>query len=891
MAGKNIFQVLQDTAAARGAHPCVKFKTPVGYETLTLAQFTEKVLRLRYLLLKAGVRPGSRVAILLTNGPLWPVAFFGITSIQAVAVPIDIQLGVEEIKNILSHSEARIILTEEKFGIALGDMLAGAVVTRPLFLDRISWAGEAEVFFVEPGRSAFSPRKLAALFYTSGTTSEHKAVMLTHANLLANLESVRGTGLITPDDVLLSVLPLHHTYPFMTTCLAPVLLGATVCYLPSLMQHEIFSCLKENRVTIFIGVPQIYSLLSRGIGETFKKRGALFSWSINRALDVGQAVSRLSRRDVVKNILSPLRKTLGPDLKFMVSGGAKLDPDVARDFFRWGYRMAEGYGLTETSPVVTLNPMDPKKFGSVGKPVAGVQVKISQPGEDGAGEIAVCGANVMLGYYRALPLTRDVIKDGWFFTGDVGRMDRDGFLTITGRKNELIVFSSGKKASPEKIEDHYLECPFIKEICVFLVKKGPEAGRLIAVIVPDEDLLKKTRHHMHVQFKIRWELDSRSQKIPPYQRIHGFVLTSQSLPRTRLGKLLRYQIASQYAAGAFKGEVRKPDSDLLSPFEQTALKYLSRILKKEVQLEDHLELDLGLDSLGRIELLSSLQEMVSVGIDDTLALELFGSRTVRDLLSKAHQALPEDAFSGLLKREDAIFWSDVLKNPPSAASVKKLKLQFDAFDRMISYLVFWSLKLFFRVFFLVRLKGKAHFPAEGPFVITPNHVTYLDAFFALCALPNKRIINTYFVGFSEILTHPLLAWAIRFNRLIPIDANLDLAETLKVCRYILGQGKTLVYFPEGQRSGDGQVKEFRKGIGILLKESGAKVLPMYLDGAYSSWPRTRVIPLPSRVTVLIGPCLEVRELESGPASEDMYMRVAKNLQQKVVELEPQRRVA
>ncbi|MDD5574760.1 MAG: 1-acyl-sn-glycerol-3-phosphate acyltransferase, partial [Candidatus Omnitrophica bacterium] len=419
---------------------------------------------------------------------------------------------------------------------------------------------------------------------------------------------------------------------------------------------------------------------------------------------------------------------------------------------------------------------------------------------------------------------------------------------------------------------------FIKEICVFYNTEGPQEGHLAAVIVPDEDRLLREKH-VDMHFKIRWELDACASRLAPYQRIKGFVLTAQALPRTRLGKLVRYKIASLYASGQIK-EPPKTAAEELGTFEATALGYLSRILKKDVRIDDHLELDLGLDSLGRIELLSSLQDVVNVGIDDTLAYELFQARTVRELIDKARRALPPDAFSGLLKREDAVSWSELLVQEPSEETRAHLKMHFDVFEKAVTMIVVFFLQFFVRIVFALRVRGKRNIPAAGSFIMASNHVSYLDAFYVLCALPFNRIVDTYFVGFGAILRHPLIAWAIRFFRMIPIDASIDLAEALKTCRYVLHQGKILVYFPEGQRSGDGQLKEFRKGLGILVKESGAGVVPLYLEGAYKAWPRGRAFPLPAAVTVKVGAFAPWNRLVVSGQDED-YSAIAEAVRKRV----------
>ncbi|MFA5038146.1 MAG: AMP-binding protein [Candidatus Omnitrophota bacterium] len=866
----NLFERFLKSVSEFSERPCLISKKGDRYETWTFARLRRVVFGLRQVLLDQGLKPGDRAAILLSNGPLWPASFLAVVSLRAVAVPIDAQLSPDQIKKILIHSQARALLTEEKFGVSLSEALQEETKLDVLFLDKDSGERPGEPENEKSQPFDFPSETLAALFYTSGTTQEHKAVMLTHGNLLANVDSIHPLRLVTQSDTLISVLPLYHAYPFMVTCLIPLLEGACVCYTQSLIPHELFATMRDNKVTLFVGVPQLFSLIERSVSEKLNKYGRLTASWIRASLEFWGSLSRLSGRRMINPFVRDFHRMLGGQLRAFVSGGAKLEPQTAAGLQRLGFQVLEGYGLTETSPIVTINDNRRDKFHTVGRPIPGVEVRILAPDENGTGEVAVRGKNIMKGYDRAPELTAQALKDGWFLTGDLGSLDKDGYLQLDGRKNEIIVLPSGKKVNPEEVEACYLKSPYIKEIAVFYPKKGPEAGHLSAVIVPDEDRLRREKH-VDINFKIRWELDC-PVKLAPYQRIKGFVLTSQPMPRTRLGKLVRYKVESIYES-LISRHGEKKTQEAVSPFESMALKYISRILKKDVRIDDHLELDLGLDSLGRIELLSSLQDLINAGIDDTLAYEMFQARTIRELLAKAQKALPEDAFSGLLKREDSVFWSEVLKQEPSEATKKKLKLRFNGLEKGLSFLVLLGLRAFLVLFFACRARGKNNIPAKGPFIIAPNHVSYLDAFYLLRALPFRLVLETYFAGFGAIFRHPLIAWSMRFFRLVPIDVDLDLAETLKTCRYLLTQGKVLVYFAEGQRSGDGQLKEFRKGLGILVRESGSGVLPVYLKGAFKAWPRSRKFPLPAKVTVEIGKFLTFEKLTGGRKDED-YSAIA-----------------
>ncbi|MDD5574672.1 MAG: AMP-binding protein, partial [Candidatus Omnitrophica bacterium] len=499
----NLFETFCRSASDHSGRKCLIYKKENRYESLTYAQVLSEVLVLRRALARRGIKPGERVAVLLSNGPLWPVSFFAVVSLQAVAVPIDTQLNPEYIKEILRHAGVRCLLTEEKFTVALSDVLSGGIeVVFPGKTEPDAGPDECP-----PPRDGFAPSKLAALFYTSGTTQEQKAVMLTHANLLANVHAIHPLRLITKDDVVVSILPLHHTYPFMVTCLIPLLEGAGVCYVPSLVPHELFSALRENGVTALVAVPQLFALIERSVSEKMKKFGPVVSWVVQASLDICAGISKVRGRRIVCPFVREFHQLLGRRLRIFVSGGAKLDAAAASSIHRLGFAVMEGYGLTETAPIVTVNTDKSSQFGSVGKPLAGVDIKIVSPDNRGAGEVAVRGANVMLGYFRAPQLTRDVLKDGWFFTGDLGRMDRQGYLHLEGRKNEIIVLPSGKKVNPEEVEAAYMRSAFIKEICVFYNTEGPQEGHLAAVIVPDEDRLLREKH-VDMHFKIRWELDA-----------------------------------------------------------------------------------------------------------------------------------------------------------------------------------------------------------------------------------------------------------------------------------------------------------------------------------------------------------------------------------------------
>ena len=312
----------------------------------------------------------------------------------------------------------------------------------------------------------------------------------------------------------LSILPLYHTYAFMVTLLVPLLKGATITYAKSFKPEDLTSIIRQTDVTILVGVPQLFSLIYKSILEKIKKI-PFFLMPI-----------------FIPFLKQQLRKRFGNSLRFFVSGGARLDPAVAKGLSKLGLKVIEGYGLTETSPVVSLNPPERLRFGSVGRPIPGVEVRIQNPDRYGVGEIFIRGPNVMRGYFQQPDLTAQVIcPEGWFQSGDLGYLDKTGYLFITGRKKDVIVLGSGKNIYPEELEEYYSQSPYIKEICVFEKSEeqfGQKVNLLFAVVVPEFEYFRNQRQ-MNIRDKIRWELENLSSSLATYKRIMGFIISKEVL--------------------------------------------------------------------------------------------------------------------------------------------------------------------------------------------------------------------------------------------------------------------------------------------------------------------------------------------------------------------------
>ncbi len=608
-----------------------------GWKTLSYRKFAEEVSALSSSLMRAGLKKGDRVAIISENRPEWCSAYLSVLSAGGISVPMDPQLGAGEIQNLLSDAGATVLfhsrITEAAVKAAAENL---SRIDHPVTLFNFD-APEYLSRLTTEGLQSFpkgAVDDIASVIYTSGTTGKPKGVMLTHRNFCSDAEALIDARIVTHEDNVLSVLPLYHTYAFMCTFLVPVLLGGSVTYPVSLKGPDLLSALNERRVSVLVGVPQLLGLLRNSIMNKIRELPGLLS-SIFLLLHRFSGFLREKLNiNIGRTLFRSAHKAFGKRFSFFTSGGAKLDPLIMKDLEALGFTVLEGYGLTETSPVLTFNPLKKRKPGSAGKPLPSVSIRILDPSSAGEGEIEVKGPMVMKGYYNNQSATAAAIRDGWFRTGDIGRIDGDGYLFITGRSKEVIVLSSGKNIYPEEVEKVYGESALIKEICVLGLGGEGLTESLQAVIVPDFEYAKQAGIS-NIQEAVKWEINALSGKIPSYMRVTGYTVVKGPLPRTPLGKLRRFMIKADISGPSSGGEKRNAEEEALETDETShllvsALRQVSRE-KQTILSDDNLELDLGLDSLSKIELVAGLEKAFSLKLPENFLADI---QTVGELTEK-----------------------------------------------------------------------------------------------------------------------------------------------------------------------------------------------------------------------------------------------------------------
>lgn len=851
-------QKLKETVSKFPSKIAIQDKRESIWSKLTYSELEKQIQSLSFWLFKQGLRKQDRIAIILNNRREWPLIFFSTIYVGAIVVPISPDSTKNEIENIIKDSEPKFIFVDDS-SFLIKENTANSVsfvtkiisVDSSIFREALSLNQKTD----EIESISIQDEDLACIVYTSGTTDQPKGVMLTHKNLLSNFFSLSELGILSNSDTVISILPLHHTYPLMGTLILPFLCGATVVYVSSLHPDLIFQALQKIGTTKFVVVPQLLYLFHRRIQEEIKKIFFPIRILLKITIEILWFIRRYTRINLAKLLFSNLHNKFGKKLDYFVTGGARIDSDIQRDFFKLGFTIIEGYGLTETSPVLTFNPAKRPKFGSVGKAIPSVQININNKDKDGIGEVIARGPNIMKGYYNRPQLTQEVIKGGWFYTGDLGYLDQDNYLFLTGRQKEVIVLSSGLNIYPEEIEAHYLKAPCVKEICVFEVtwKKGSleKSDILYAVVVPNLEYFKKWGE-VNLRLVIKERFENLSKELPPHKRIMGFILTHESLPRTVLGKIKRYAVKEMYLEQITKeepilGKQQEASQEDRLIFEAETTKLILDYLKKQtkidrpIDLDDGLEIDLGIDSLGRIELASGLKATFGIEIKDEIIGKVF---TVKDLikgieslLSKEHKIVTTEKIS-----LDSDYWKNIIDVLPKKENLDKIDLNpgWFAWIAALLFTGFWH--LFFKIFYNLKIEGKNNIPKKGPYILYVNHTSYYDGFIVAASLPQSVKLDLFFVGFRPYFDVPIIRNLIKIGRIIPLDFSSHLLEALRSSFYVLKNGKNLCLFPEGFRSLDGKLKEFKKGFGILSCEANAKLIPVLIDGAWKAWPRISTFP-------------------------------------------------
>jgi long-chain acyl-CoA synthetase len=525
---------------------------------ISYRDFSEKAFNIGGGLKSLGLRKEDKVALLSENRPEWGASYLGTLAAEGVNVPLDVLLKISGWKHILRDSRSRFLIVSQGFlpeieqeWDDLPDLEYLICMDKPqtnssaVFLRDLETKGRQYREKLEKP----SVEDIAAIIYTSGTTGNSKGVMLTHRNIVSDIDGALQMIDIQENDNFISVLPIHHTFECTCGFLTPLAGGACITYARGLASKLIVEDIKNNKATVILGVPLLFEKMHDGLMRAISKKPALTRIIFKTTFGISGILDGLLNLKAGKGFFRGLREKAGlSSLRLMVAGGAPMSPVVARVFNLLGFAFLQGYGLTESSPVLTLNPMDKSKNDSIGIPIPGVELKIINPDSRGIGEILARGPMVMKGYYRNKSATDEALDGGWLHTGDIGWVDSEGYYYITGRLKNVIITSGGKNVYPEEIECELGKSPYILESLVVGVSGREKHGEEIeAIIVPDYEYFDLVAEESGESFNsekieaiIKKEVSDRCSHLADYKKVKYIRLREEEFEKTSTRKIKRF---------------------------------------------------------------------------------------------------------------------------------------------------------------------------------------------------------------------------------------------------------------------------------------------------------------------------------------------------------------
>ncbi len=532
-----------------GENIAFKYKENKELQEVTYSKFAEDIKKIAEVVLDSDIK---RVAVIGNNRYEWCVTYLGVTTAGKIIVPLDKALTNIEIEKLLQRSKADVIVYDEKYQEAVDEAIKqGCNIKYKVCMDNTETEGvikfsdllEKGKKIIDLGKTKYdevniNDDEMYIMLFTSGTTNEPKAVMLSQKNICTNISAYQYNFRMYNTDTLLSFLPLHHTFECSITFIYGTYCGATIAFCEGL--RYIATNLKEFKITVFVAVPLVLETMAKKIKKAIADSGK--QGMINAITKMSHGLLKL-HIDLRKKLFKPVLKQLDEYLRVVLYGAAPMDKETIEWYNDLGIELIQGYGLTESSPVLTAESSDRKKAGSIGIPLKNVQIKINNPDKDGVGEILGKGPNIMLGYYENDEETKKALEDGWLHTGDFGYIDNEGFVHITGRQSDIIVLRNGKNIYPQEIEFLINKLPYVVENLVYARNKTKTDTMLCAKIVySKENLVEHFGEKNEDEYKeLIWEdVKNINKELPSFKHVKEITITEEPLQKTTTQKVKRY---------------------------------------------------------------------------------------------------------------------------------------------------------------------------------------------------------------------------------------------------------------------------------------------------------------------------------------------------------------
>ena len=770
----------------------------------------------------------KKTVIFSENRIGWVYAFYSVWQNRSTAVPVDATATVSDLEYIVRDCTPECMWVSEAC-----EKVAREVVSHLDFDVKILIINEVEKEDTKGfdadistlDEKSYDDNAIALIIYTSGTTGSPKGVMLTYRNLWTNKAGVCDeVPVFNGKRRTLMLLPVHHVLPLMGTVVAPILQGDGIIICESMQGPDIMEALCRGKVGIFVGVPRLWQMLYAGI---MKKVNASF---VTRALF--NLCKKVHSLKFSRFIFAAVHKKMGGHLDYCVCGGAPLDKEVGEGLSALGFHLLEGYGMTEMAPIIAFTRPGDYICGCAGLPLPSVDCKIVN------GELCCKGNNLMKGYYNRPEETAEVIDaDGYLHTGDLGYLDERGRVYITGRTKEIIVLSNGKNVQPNEIE-YKLEKydSRVKEAAV--VQNG---DMLMGIIVPNEAWARNLSDE-EVEIALKKEvIEPYNLTVTNYKKLMSIFVYRGDLPRTKLDKIQRYKL-TDIIENKVESVKSKDDSLEEMTNEMRILKeYIEAEKKIPVHADDHLETDLAFDSLDKVGLQGFIEQTFGVDIQPEVMTTL---RSVAEKVKSGKTHIDVNKMD----------WHEMLLANNSSLELPSTSVFYPLHSKLF--------KSFLKLNNRLKIVGEKNVPKKGPFIIAPNHQSFLDGPIVASGLSYKTLKNSYFFATEEHVKHPVVKSLAKRNNIIIMEKR-NLKNSILKLSEVLKLGKNVVIFPEGSRSYDGEMVPFKKTFAILSKELNVPVVPVCIRGAYDVLPRGSKWIKPKKIEVEYLPPVM-------PANEDTY---------------------
>ncbi|MFL5370096.1 MAG: AMP-binding protein, partial [Myxococcales bacterium] len=713
--------------------------------------------------------------------------------------------------------------------------------------------------------------------------------LLTHRNFASLASKIGALFDLHVGEGLLSVLPLHHTFEFTCGLLVPLLVGAEITYLDELTSDRLSDALEKGSIHALIGVPALWQLLHRRITQELASKPRVVEGLVQAAMALHGELRNRTPFNVGKLFFWPIHRKLGGNLRLLVSGGAALPDDVHKAFHQLGLDLTEGYGLTEAAPVLSVTmPRNDRRPGSVGPPLPGIEIRIDEPDAEGVGEVIAKGPNVMAGYLDDPEATGKVLEKGWLRTGDLGKLDEEGHLVLVGRKKDLILDASGKNVYPDELEELYGKTPLVSELSIVGLPDERGHDLVACLAVPRDPEAGETREELRE--RIRDHFAQVGADLPIWKRVKILHFWDRELPKTATRKVKRPQVveelsrlerAAQSGTRAAQAAAKGEDAWLYE-----LLADLARKPRESIGPGTRFVADLGFDSLLFAELVVALEKAGAAPPDEG---KLESLETVGDLaraLETGAASGPGRAAAGSLARSPSppvatVDGESDIARPPDGEKEIHVPEPVAAAGRAA---VGFFQRALYGGLFDIEVTGKTHIPPGAPFVVAANHSSHLDVGLVKTALGIEGEKLASLAARDYFFDNPWKrAWFGNFTNLVPIERRGSLKESLQTAVRTLEYGYHLLLFPEGTRSTDGSLQEFKPAIAYLALAAGVDILPVFLEGTHEAMPKGAFLPDPrkrKKLRVRIGPKLpigELREAVQGLSRSAAYREVTRHV--------------